>query len=75
MKRIRLNNSDEEKHICASKHEGEWIVYKCTHADCDYERRFNTKTGKMVFKGTQTEILHKGEHFPTGINPENLTMN
>ncbi len=75
MKKIDFKNSEEEKHICSSKCEGDWIIYKCSHPECDYERRFNFKTGEMSFIGTQTEILHKGEYLPDGIKSDNLNMN
>ncbi|HHH49939.1 MAG TPA: hypothetical protein ENK52_03050 [Saprospiraceae bacterium] len=70
MKKIELRDSGFEKHICKSKLQGNWIVWKCPQ--CDYVRRFNYKTKKMLVKGGRMEVMHSGQHAPTGIDLDNL---
>ena len=75
MKELNIDNSNQEKHECDSRKEGDWIIYTCCHPDCDYDRRFNVVTKKMEFHGTYSEIIHRGQFQATGLQLENLSSN
>ena len=72
---FEYSGQSEEKHECRSRREGDWVIYTCPHHDCDYERRFNVRTGEMEFHGISTEILHHGRSAPVGIDPVSINLN
>lgn len=75
MKEIKMDNSNQEKHECDSRKEGNWIIYTCCNPDCDYDRRFNVITRKMEFHGTYSEIIHQGKYQPIGVQLDKLNLN
>lgn len=51
-------------HNCDSYRNGDWIIFYCNKCK-DYERRINWKTGKMIVKNDNFDILHIGLYVPT----------
>lgn len=71
---IKFHNGEEmEQHDCESRRDGDWIVFKCPK--CDYSRRVNWKTGEMSASGGNMFVMHRGQHFPTGVDPRLMNMN
>ena len=69
MKKSRFIDLGYNNHKCKGKKRGEWIHFTCKH--CDYERRYNLRTGEMVSvnPGSIT-ALHSGGFSSLGIGVE-----
>lgn len=68
--------SESNCHECDATCLGDWIVYRCSQCD-DYERWYNSQTGKMKTKGLKAHIHHWGLYDMSDMSapsraPENL---
>ena len=64
--KLNIKGSAEDVHICVSRSVGHVIIFTCDKCP-NWEKRFNTQTGKMEQIGTTT-ALHSGK----GANPNIL---
>ena len=73
-KKVKLLDLNYTIHKCNSQRKDGWIIFKCP--DCDYVRKLNLKTNEMQVEGnTDWSVLHKGIHFPIGMQPEKYSPN
>jgi hypothetical protein len=62
MLNINFNQEHAEKHTCIGHQEGDWIIFTCP--ECDYQRKMNWLTGETRSNNKDSNVLHRGEHFP-----------
>jgi hypothetical protein len=71
--KIRSLDFGQEKHVCSSEREGDWIIFKCPQ--CDYVRKMNYKTNEMKVSGGDMMTTHSGFHVPIGLQMGKMNMN
>jgi hypothetical protein len=75
MSLIEFNSSEDGKHKCSSKREGDWVVYSCPHCP-DFQKRINLKTGEMESESDDTNYyLHSGSYTKPGIDAGHYNPN
>jgi Zn finger protein HypA/HybF involved in hydrogenase expression len=65
---------DVEFHQCQATREGDWIVFRCPKCN-GYERRLNWRTGEMTSRNVNVQVLHTGNYFPDGNDPDLRSLN
>lgn len=67
MPTIEFDHSKGNKHECASKKIGDWIIYTCPHCP-DYQRKQNIKTDEMKVRcDKNNHNLHSGSYVKPGL--------
>lgn len=54
----------EEYHQCKAIRDGDWIIWQCEHEWCEFERRYNWRTGEMRVLNDKPTFHHFGSYAP-----------
>ena len=58
MYKLSVPLQQKEKHECIGRHEGDWVVYRCTV--CDYELKEHWDNGEIQILNAKKNINHIG---------------
>lgn len=55
----QLSSTNNQKHECIGRHEGEWVIYRCTV--CDYELHEHWESDEIRIFNAKQDIDHSGK--------------